>query len=74
MCCLRRLRTIKKELKQRETDLTAKERRRKLEREQDGYRTKKLGKTKFIEPTVAVKLSEELQGSLPLLKVLTELL
>jgi nucleolar protein 53 len=63
-----RLKSIKREVKQRVTNLAARKEKRRLEKEANKDKTKKLGKIKFAEPTMALKLSEELEGSLRLLK------
>jgi len=63
-----RLKSVKREVNKRVTDLAAKSAERQAKRELTKNKTKKLGKLKFVEPTVALKLSEELEGSLRLLK------
>jgi len=50
-------------------DLAARLTKRALVKEAHVNDTKKLGKLKFDEPTVEMKLSDELEGSLRLLKV-----
>ena len=52
-------------------ELAARAARRELEKEKKKNNPKKLGKLKFTEPNIPVKLTEELQGSLRLLKVRT---
>jgi len=63
-----RLKSVKREVRKRMLDLDAKSAERQVKKELTKNRTKKLGRIKFVEPTIAVKLSEELEGSLRLLK------
>lgn len=64
-----RLKTIKKELKEREFKLATKAAWKELEKEERKSLPKKLGKLSYEEPTIAVKLSDELVDSLRVLKV-----
>ncbi|XP_069117828.1 ribosome biogenesis protein NOP53-like [Argopecten irradians] len=63
-----RLKTIKAEIKAREKDLSQRARLKKEKYEKSGMNTRKLGKIKFEEAEIELKLSDELPGSLRLLK------
>lgn len=63
------MKTIKKELKEREFKLATKAAWKELEKEERKSLPKKLGKLSYEEPTIAVKLSDELVDSLRVLKV-----
>jgi hypothetical protein len=64
------MKSIKKEVMQREMAIAARRTRKQLEKDQKkGKVTHRLGKVKYEEPTLEVKLSNELPDSLRLLKV-----
>lgn len=63
------MKTIKKEIKEREFKLATKAAWREIEKEMQKSQPKKLGKLSYEEPTIAVKLSDELVDSLRVLKV-----
>ncbi|XP_033736143.1 ribosome biogenesis protein NOP53-like [Pecten maximus] len=63
-----RLKTIKAEIKAREKKLSERAKQKKERYEKSGMNTRKLGKVKFEEAEIEIKLSEELPGSLRLLK------
>lgn len=69
-CVTDRLKSIKKEVMKRELALAARRTRKQVEKEQKkGKVTHRLGKVKFEEPNLEIKLSNELPDSLRLLKV-----
>ncbi|XP_021340488.1 glioma tumor suppressor candidate region gene 2 protein-like, partial [Mizuhopecten yessoensis] len=63
-----RLKGIKAEIKAREKDLAGRAKLKKERHENEGMNTRKLGKVKFEEAEIEIKLSEELAGPLRLLK------
>ncbi|XP_060083805.1 ribosome biogenesis protein NOP53-like [Ylistrum balloti] len=63
-----RLKTIKAEIKTRERDLSERARQKKEKYNKSGMNTRKLGKMKFEEANIEIKLSDELPGALRLLK------
>ena len=65
-----RLKSIKKEVMRHEMELAARRAREQLKKERtSGVITRKLGKVKYEEPSLELKLTDELPSSLRLLKV-----
>nr|XP_011446756.2 ribosome biogenesis protein NOP53 isoform X1 [Crassostrea gigas]XP_011446757.2 ribosome biogenesis protein NOP53 isoform X2 [Crassostrea gigas] len=63
-----RLKSMKAELDEREADLQRKAQERRQKWQSQGLQTRKLGRLKFEEPLLEIKLSGELEGSLRKLK------
>ncbi|XP_061173866.1 ribosome biogenesis protein NOP53-like [Saccostrea echinata] len=63
-----RLKTMKAEIDEREADLQRRKQVRRQKWQAQGLKTRKLGRLKFEEPLLEIKLSDELEGSLRRLK------